>query len=84
MRRCHGEIDGDLNDERLRCVVVLWSCVELSMGLREIIQCLEKAPLLLVYRKVLLVLPLSRIFQDTMLLKRINHNRGRTLMIFTN
>ena len=44
MRRCHGEIDGDLNDERLRCVVVLWCCVELSMGLREILQCLEKAP----------------------------------------
>ena len=84
LRRCHGEIDGDLNDERLRCVVVLWSCVELSMGLREILQSLEKAPLLLVYRKGLLVLPLSRIFQDTMLLKRINHNRGRTLIIFTN
>ena len=69
LRRCHGEIDGDLNDERLRRVVVLWYCVELSMGLREILQCLERAPIIAPSPcwKCRLVLSISRIFEDTML-----------------
>ena len=72
LRRCHGEIDGDLNDERLRRVVVLWYCVELSMGLREILQCLEKAPIIAPCWKCRLVLSISRIFEDTMLNRRLN------------